>query len=104
VLRARSSERNAGAGAGIVDYYREVHTRLSNDPDFRAFYSGESIRPPSFYLNQTKKSLGPFFDHLPDKVISYLNSGEPLPNPRISLAASSVAAGGGPGVVNIQSA
>lgn len=105
VLRARSSERNAGAGAGMVDHYREVHGRLSGDPDFKAFYSGESIRPPAFYLQQTKKALGPFFDHLPGKVVNYFNAGEPAPNARISSGTTnSAAAGDGPAIVNIQSA
>jgi hypothetical protein len=87
ILRARSKERNAGAGVGMVDHYKEVHKRLTTDPEFISFYSGESVRPPSLYMKQTYKALGPFFDYLPAKVVNYLQSGEPAPNPRISWSA-----------------
>jgi hypothetical protein len=85
VLRVWSRERNAGAGRGMVEHYREVQALLTTDPEFMAFFSGDSIRPPSHYLHATQAALGPLFEHLPAKVLRYFREGEAAPNPRVSL-------------------
>lgn len=87
LLRARSKERNAGAGQGMVDHYREVHQRLESDPEFISFFSGETTRPPAYYVKRIQEALGPLFAHLPPKVLDYFRSGEAAPNPRMSLGA-----------------
>ena len=86
LLRARSKERNAGAGQGMVDHYREMHQRLRDDPEFIAFFAGETTRPPDYYVRKIQEALGPLVEHLPAKVLAYLRSGEAAPNPRISLS------------------
>ncbi|MDB5433715.1 MAG: radical protein [Caulobacter sp.] len=86
LLRARSKERNAGAGQGMVDHYREVQQRLENDPEFLAFGSGETTRPPAYYVQKIRQALGPLYDQLPAKVLDYFQFGEAAPNTRISLS------------------
>jgi hypothetical protein len=76
LIRALSSQKSGPRK------YIETRNRLSTDRAFRAFYSGDSSKPPSCYLNQVKASLGPFYDHLPEKVVNYLKWGEPAQNPR----------------------
>jgi hypothetical protein len=84
VVRALSSERTGGAGAGMVDHYGEFRARLDADPRFRAFYAGESARPPEIYQEKTRRALGPFVECMPEKVLAYFEHGEPSPNPRTS--------------------
>lgn len=83
LMRAVSSDKSAGNGAGMLDYYREVRKRLTTDADFQRFFAGETSAPPAFYLNEIRNSLGPFYEHLPDKVLNYLKRGESGPNSRI---------------------
>ncbi len=78
LLRGISSEK------GSAGNYAEVRNRLATDHEFQAFYSGENMKPPSFYLEKIKLGLGPFYQHLPAKVVNYLKRGEPSPNSRIS--------------------
>jgi hypothetical protein len=88
LLRGISSEK------GSAGNYAEIRQRLATDHEFHAFYSGESMKPPSFYLEKIKAGLGPFYDYLPAKVLSYLKRGEPAPNLRISnMTTNSVQAG-----------
>ncbi len=71
LIRALSSQKS-GTGK-----YIEVRNRLTDDPEFQAFYAGETTKPPSLYLHKIKTSLGPFYEHLPAKVVNYLERGEP---------------------------
>ncbi|MFQ5627599.1 MAG: B12-binding domain-containing radical SAM protein [bacterium] len=64
--------------------YAEIRHRLATDDEFKAFYSGESMKPPSYYHEKIKAELGHFYDYLPAKVVDYLRQGEPEPNSRIS--------------------
>jgi hypothetical protein len=79
-LRSITSEK----GVAMAKKYKKVRHLLTTDSEFNAFYAGENRVPPSFYTNTLKKELGPFCDSLPEKVLSYLDRGEPAPNPRIS--------------------
>ena len=74
------------SGKGKRGNYFEIRDRLVKEKAFRDFYLGESPRPPSYYLEQTKLNLGEFFPLLPKRVHHYLTEGEPAPNPRISNA------------------
>jgi len=78
LLRAISSERD------VAGNYIEIRNRLATDHEFQAFYSGENVKPPSFYINKIKAGMGPLYDYLPARVLNYLERGEPPPNPRIS--------------------
>lgn len=71
---------------GMRGNYSDISNRLVNDPEFKAFYSGESMKPPSFYHDEIKLGMGEFYQHLPEKIITYLQHGEASPNPRISNA------------------
>ena len=71
----------------MVDHYREVHQRLESDPEFISFFSGETTRPPAYYVKRIQVAIGPLFAHLPPKVLDYFRSGEAAPNPRMSLGA-----------------
>jgi hypothetical protein len=57
---------------------------LEHDPEFRAFYEGDSLKPPSYFHRIIQADLGPFYETLPQRVIDYLNHGEAGPNPRVS--------------------
>lgn len=70
----------------ITGTHVTIRNRFAADPEFQEFYSGRSIKPPSFYLNQIKLSMGSFYAYLPPKVLNYLEHGEASPNPRISNA------------------
>jgi hypothetical protein len=78
LLRGISSEKGSDGN------YAEMRNRLATDHEFQAFYSGENMKPPSFYLEKIKVGLGPFYHHLPAKVLNYLKRGETAPNSRIS--------------------
>ncbi len=74
------------SGRGIGGNYGEIRRHLMTDPEFQAFYSGDSMKPPSYYHDKIRASLGLFYNHLPQKTLHYLNHGEATPNPRISNA------------------
>jgi len=71
------------SGKGLGGNYAEIKNLYLNDPEFRRFYNGETSRPPSFYQRKVREMLGPFYDHLPARVLNYLSDGERDPNPRI---------------------
>lgn len=71
---------------GVGGNYAAIRQRLLTDPEFQDFYSGKSMKPPSYYHNQIRKNLGLFYDHLPQRTLNYLNRGESSKNPRISNA------------------
>jgi hypothetical protein len=83
LMRALSSDKSAGNGAGMLEHYRETRRRLSTDADFQDFFERRTAAPPAFYRNEIRSSLGPFYEHLPAKVVNYLRWGEPGPNSRI---------------------
>lgn len=78
--------RAAFSGKGMGGNFSKIRLHLETDPEFKAFYAGESPKPPSLYHQTIKNSLGNFYQHLPKQVVGYLNDGEPAPNPRISNA------------------
>ncbi|OGG48311.1 MAG: hypothetical protein A3F84_27665 [Candidatus Handelsmanbacteria bacterium RIFCSPLOWO2_12_FULL_64_10] len=80
LIRAVSSQKS-GAGK-----YVEVRNRLTTDREFQAFHVGEGAKPPSFYVDRIRSGLGPFYDHLPAKVMDYLKRGGPAQNPRLTNA------------------
>ncbi|NIO29739.1 MAG: radical SAM protein [Candidatus Latescibacteria bacterium] len=78
LLRTISSDKGGGARKLV-----EIRNHFATDREFEAFYSGVSIKPPTFFLNKIKEGMGSFYDQLPPKVLEYLERGEPEPNPRI---------------------
>ncbi len=74
---------------GVGGNYAEIRHHLATDSEFQAFYSGESMKPPSYYHEKIQKNLGLFYDKLPQRTLDYLKHGESSPNPRISNALSS---------------
>jgi hypothetical protein len=103
LIRAISSDTGAGNGAGMLDHYRKVRKRLT-DADFQSFFAGETSAPPAFYLNEIRNSLGPFYEHLPDKVVNYLKRGESGRNSRILSMKGDSLNSTGAGFVSIASA
>lgn len=82
------------SGKGSGGNYATIRDRLATDREFQAFYAGESARPPRFYQERVRKNVGPFYTHLPARVLNILERGEPAPNPRISNALPLFTAGG----------
>lgn len=78
LIRALSSEKSSHKN------FTGMRDLLTHDPEFRAFYEGDAIKPPSYFHRIIKADLGPFYETLPERVVEYLNHGEPGPNPRIS--------------------
>ena len=74
------------SGKGLKGNYSVIRSLLATDREFQAFYSGESHRLPKFYQEKIQQNLGPFYPHLPQRILNYLEQGEPAPNPRISNA------------------
>ena len=54
-----------------LKYYREMRRRLDEDPQFRPFLEGETTEIPQFYVEQIRKSLGPFWEWLPEGALSH---------------------------------
>jgi hypothetical protein len=80
VLRARFSSR------GSCGNFAEIRNLLATNPEFQAFYAGDTQKPPMYYREKTKSVMGVFYDHLPESVLRQLENGEEAPNPRISNA------------------
>ncbi|HEX5036537.1 MAG TPA: radical SAM protein [bacterium] len=72
------------ANQGWGGNFGTMHRLLKTDPEFRAFYGGHTARPPSYYSEKIKTSLGALYDSLPKRVLSYLEHGEKGPNPRFA--------------------
>ncbi|MHC4225472.1 MAG: radical SAM protein, partial [Planctomycetota bacterium] len=70
LLRAVSSE-----GRGRHRYHRKLRSLMDTDTSFVAFLEGESAVLPEFFRNKIRVGLGPFFEHLPDDLKSYLQTG-----------------------------
>lgn len=71
---------------GVGGNYTEIRNRLATDPEFQAFYSGDSMKPPTYYHEKIRKNLGPFYEKLSQRTLDYLQNGQTLPNPRVSNA------------------
>ncbi len=65
-LRAVSSE-----GWGKIGYLREVRRRLDHDVPFRRFFEQETDEIPAFFVEQTRKDLGPLWRWLPDGALRH---------------------------------
>lgn len=76
------------SGKGMGGNYMAIRNRLMTNREFREFYSGESVKPPRYYHETIRSTLGAFYQHLPSRIIDYLDRGEPAPNPRIENAIS----------------
>lgn len=74
------------ANQGWGGNFGTMHRLLSTDPEFQAFYGGQTQKPPSYYSQRVKSALGPLYSHLPASVVDYLNHGESGVNPRIPAA------------------
>ncbi len=66
VIRARSSE-----GRGRINYQSDIRRRLDDDPSMLAFFEGRSNVLPDFYAERVKHTMGPFWDHIPNRDLSY---------------------------------
>ena len=64
LIRATSRE-----GFGRIRYYTQVRRLLGEDRQFRAYYEGETTDLPPFLLNRLRKSLGSFWDWLPEGAV-----------------------------------
>lgn len=71
---------------GVGGNYGEIRKGLATNKEFQEFFSGESMKPPSYYHDHIRKNLGAFYEHLPRKTVDYLKLGEAAPNPRVSNA------------------
>lgn len=78
LIRSLSSEKSSHKN------FTGIRHLLDHDPEFRAFYGGDSIKPPSYFHRIIKADLGPFYETLPKRVVDYLYHGESGPNPRVS--------------------
>jgi hypothetical protein len=74
VIRAISSE-----GSGRTQYYREIRRRLDTDPEIQRYFRGDTTDIPQFYMDRLRKTLGPFYQYLPEGALhhdpnAYLNA------------------------------
>jgi hypothetical protein len=72
------------ANQGWNGNFGVIHRLLQTDPEFQAFYSGKTSKPPSYYYKRVQSALGSFYPYLPKQVLNYLEHGEEAPNPRTS--------------------
>ena len=82
-MRAISNE-----GHGRLRFYRQVRKNLAEDRHFRDYFEGASTKLPDFYTNIIKKSLGTWWEWLPQGAIehdpnAYLNK-----QPKKNIAAT----------------
>lgn len=82
--------RSTLSGKGRGGNYDEIRKRYETDPDFMAFYQGETRKLPAYYYEKVQSMVGPLFPHLPKKVLNYLQQGESNHNnPRLTAEANS---------------
>jgi hypothetical protein len=77
VIRAISSE-----GSGRTRYYTEIRRRLDTDPEIQRYFRGDTTEIPQFYMDRLRKTLGPFYQYLPEGALyhdpnAYLRSSGP---------------------------
>ena len=66
VLRARSSE-----GCGRLRFYRDIRSRLDNDPKLIAYFEQESTTLPEIYHARIRRDLGPYYEWLPEGALEH---------------------------------
>jgi hypothetical protein len=66
VIRAISSE-----GSGRTQYYTEIRRRLDTDPQIQRYFRGDTTEIPQFYLDKVRRTLGPFYEYLPDGALDH---------------------------------
>ncbi len=64
VVRAISNE-----GVGRLNFYKDVRARLDADPQLQRYLHGDTTDVPQFYLDKLRRSLGPFFEYLPEGAV-----------------------------------
>jgi len=57
--------------SGRVVYQSKVRDMLASDPEFRAFFDGETERIPKFYEERVRRSLGPLWEALPEGALEH---------------------------------
>jgi len=58
-------------GNGKKRYLNALLNRLRNDPDFQSFVTKQNDRVPDFMIEKVKNDLGPLWEWLPNKTLSY---------------------------------
>lgn len=66
LMRAISSE-----GFGRLKFYRQIRNNLLHDNSFRKYFEGESQQLPAFYKDIIKKSMGIWWQWLPQDALSH---------------------------------
>jgi hypothetical protein len=66
MLRALSNE-----GTGRVDYYAGLRARLDTDVELQRYMDGETTALPGVFANALRRSMGPFYQHLPAGAIDH---------------------------------
>jgi hypothetical protein len=65
-MRAASSE-----GHGRIRFYKQIRQNLVEDRSFRDYFEGETQQLPEFYINIIKKTLGIWWQWLPQGAIEH---------------------------------
>jgi len=66
VVRAISNE-----GTGRIRFFKKVREQLKTDASFRAYFEGEDVPLPAFYLEIIKRDLGYMWKWLPSGAIDH---------------------------------
>ena len=53
----------------MIKFFRKIREKLDRDSSFRAYFEGESVALPDFYLEIIKKDLGYMLEWLPNGAI-----------------------------------
>lgn len=74
VIRAVSSE-----GFGRIRHYSELRRRFETDREIQLYFDRRTTEIPSYYVDQIRQDLGPFWEWLPEGALhhdprAYLNS------------------------------
>jgi hypothetical protein len=79
LVRAMSNE-----GTGRTKYYSLMRGLFDTDVEIQRYHRQETTEVPQFYQQRIKRSLGPFYEHLPTGALvhdqnAYLKSSPPAP-------------------------
>ncbi len=58
-------------GAGKIRSLSSILTNLQKEPEFQSFVKRETDKVPQFMIETVRNDLGPLWDWLPDKSLSY---------------------------------
>jgi hypothetical protein len=58
-------------GAGKIRTLSSILDNLKNEPDFQSFVKKETDAVPQFMIDIVRKDLGPLWEWLPNKSLSY---------------------------------